>query len=340
MGFNIRNAILIILLIVLLLFGPALMIYSYAHPDFKLPDILSAGSTYAVAVLTVGYVLTTSRQLDIMRDQLDEAKRNRELSNQPLPWIQQIELLIERPRLFTVPNFNYSGSGNEVEYSFYSRYHFEHKVKNIGNSPAVAVDISTILAIPHNDTPLKFGAVSERIDVLEPGEIYPPNTSHNLSHLFASDSKGETLGSLREMHPQKVPYLLLRIIYKNILGGCFLIDNKFIIYPKDDNQYEIIKKWLTSIAAFPIEYKYDINTLYQLRKENKEKCDELYNKIKEKVNNSTIEEDIKLNVIQVPGVLKIQAISIDQYNELMKNLQYGTPLPPIHHSCLKLEPQT
>ena len=320
-----KQGILIGLLIILAIFGPALVIYSSMNPGFNISNILSAGSAYAVALLTVGYVLTTSRQLDLMSAQLEEAKLSRELQNQPLPWIHRIKLIAEKPRVFWGPP---RAAGQHKEYIFYSRYRVKFALKNLGNCPAISMDVSARIVVPQEDGNFDLGPDSEMIYALESGGEYPPDPSIDISLLLSGDVKGVLLDALRETSPAKASHLLLRILYKNILGCCFIIYKEFFIYPEESEHDSIIKGWLTAVTSFPVKYKDDIDSLQRLSAIKSEKGSELFGKLKSEVDESISGDDLELSLVPIPNALEVKVISTDRYIELKKNMRYGTPLSP------------
>jgi hypothetical protein len=289
-----------------------------------MPDILAAGSTYAVSLLTVGYVLTTSRQLDVMADQLEEAKRYRELQYQPLPWINRIDLYVEKPRLFFSPTKNHA----EFDYEFISRYIARSAIKNLGTSPAICIDILAKIIIPQeNKTSVDLNSVSKRIDVLESGEIYPSDIVGSLEHMFSGDEEGKFLNSIRETSPAKIPHFGLKILYKNIMGGCFIISNEFFVHPKNLEQDRVIAKWLGLMASFPVEYKDEIASLKKFDALKSEKSDALFDELKGKLDKIITDANIELILIPL-GTCKVKVISEEEYAKFVERLNYSMPLSP------------
>jgi len=350
---KLMQGILISLFVVLVLFGPGLIIYSYLNPSFNMSSILSAASTYAVALLTVGYVLTTSRQLDVMSNQLEEAKRYRELQNQPLPWIRVIRLSVEKPRFYFSPTENH----NEFDYIFLPRYDVSYSFKNIGASPSINTHISSNILIVDEDetanrmdeTPrginrsikrliaffassrmqsengiLALGAASDRIGALEPGELYPTDTSTCMTNIIPDDGEANFLKSMRNTSPTKLPQLSVEVLYKNIMGGCFISNYTFLVHPKNVEQYDVIAKWIASVISFPIKYKDEIIAIKNFDKTNPEKSDALFEEL---LKRSGIEDD-DIELALRPLAYEVKAISIDQFNASLKELRHPMPLPP------------
>jgi len=290
MNSKIRQGILICLLMLLLLFGPILAIYSIINPNFNMIELLSAGSTYAVALLTVAYVLTTSKQLDVMANQLEEAKRDRELQNQPLPLIYEVKMLLEKPDFYYTPP-----SHPKDPYSAKSRYIVEFNLKNIGNFPALCVDISAQIIVPKNNDVIRLNAsASLRIDALEPSQIIKYDVTSEEGLLFSGDDDYSVLNALIETELEKYPQLLLKVYYRNLLGGCFIVSNVYALYPEEDND-PVLKNWITQISSFSIQYKNELNTLKRIEGTNQEQWTELFDKLNEILKKSLTDKEIMLN---------------------------------------------
>ena len=190
MKIKIYQMVLIGLFVLLLALGVFSFVYSAVQKKYDLINSISAAGTFVIALLTLAYVYITSRQLDIMGEQLKENKKDRELQNQPLPWITSLLLTIENPDFYYSPP--------EQKYEALSRYYTKFKVKNVGGCPAVSVDISATLEIQSGDGTKLFSAASERIETLEEKQMYPQEKQTFYNIMFTEDVKGELLTALRE----------------------------------------------------------------------------------------------------------------------------------------------
>jgi hypothetical protein len=237
--------VLIGLFVLLLALGIFSFVYSAVEQKYDLISSISAAGTFVIALLTLAYVYITSRQLDVMNEQIIENRKDRELQSQPLPWMTSFGVSIEKPKFYYSPP--------QKSHRTLSRYFAIFRIKNVGGCPAVSVDISAVLEIPTGDSTKYFTATSERIETLEEKLTYPLENNQFYDILFSGDVKGEFLTAIREKNPLKLPKISIRILYRNILGGCFKISNRYIIYAKTEDQDSIISDWLSSITSFNIK---------------------------------------------------------------------------------------
>ena len=268
-------------------------------------------SSLEIAILTVFYVCTTSNQLDIMSKQLNEMKKDRELQNQPLPWLQNIHIEIEAPRFYFFPPKN--------RYCFQSRYWAFIKIINFSECPAISIDIFCRIVIKlHNGEEETLVSPAKGIDVLAGNAEYPQVESNRKnSFLFASDSKGSLFNLLRDT--QEMPELHVNIMYKNVLGGCFMIEKKYyLLYPK--NHESLINHWHTDIVSFPTKEKKRLENLLFLKKENPSKEQKEFNEIKNSYNYT--EKSISILAIPIEGALNVMPLSTEEYDKIKNLIPY------------------
>jgi hypothetical protein len=323
MNLNFRQLSLSLVLIVLLAFGVFSLINYFENPELDAITLLSGGSTYVIALLTIIYVMTTSRQLDVMGRQLDEMKRDRELQHQPLPWISQTKIRIEKPQLYHSPS-------KPGKYNVQARYNVDITLKNIGNCPSVNIDASARIAIPMEKNVKYFDSVSESLHVLEEKREYPSSEYESLSFLFADDEEGLFFHALTETSLKKYPILMLRILYRNILGACFGVYNDYLVYLAKRPEHDvIISEWLSGMKSFPIKYKKELKSLMELEKSNLEKWDELFNILKKNFSKSLKDEDVNISAWSIPDSFEIQNISENEYTKFISDISYGSVLPDL-----------
>jgi hypothetical protein len=255
-----------------------------------------------------------------MARQLDETKRDRELQNQPLPWVSQIEVLIEKPRFFYSPP--------DKSYQAMSRYGVNFALKNIGNHPAVCTDVTSRIEIPQEDKALYLDAVSVSVETLEEKQKYPYEKEHKKGFLFADDAEGKMLKALRENDLGKYPRLRFRILYRNVLGGCFVLYNEYLLCPETPEQDSILKNWLSQITSFPIHFKKDLDSLKELKGLKDKRWEELFDRVKAQFADSLNGEDIKLFTWSIPGTFMVRTLSNEEYLKAIKNISYGRIMHP------------
>lgn len=326
-----RSTILYATFTVLFAAGLFLIIYSVASSRFSPITYLSAGSTFIIAFLTAAYVLTTTKQLDVMSKQLDEMKKNRELESQPLPWISEYQFIIERPRLFYSP-----AEPLDERCEAHAMFHAKVKTKNIGNSTAICVDVLSKVHIPEEDTYTHIESRPFRVDTLEEKQEVPPDDGYGIVG-YSSETQEERflLSSLRETNPRRLPRVHFYIYYRNVLGTCFKVYLDCVLLPKDVRQDEILGKWLTRLTAFPIENKRELDQIKQQKRDDTSRIG-IYETIKYKFEHTIEGEDMQLDVIPIPGSFQVTPIDNDEYDRVMGSVGRGVPIPPsggcIHES--------
>ncbi len=175
-------------------------------------------------------------------------------------------------------------------------------------------------------------ATSIRIETLEEKQSYPFGDESDDDFMFTGDLNGNFIKALRENNIKLLPKLHIQTLYKNIIGGCFIIKNTYRIYPKDEEQDTVLSNWLAQITSFPIKYKKDLDRLITDRKLNSDEKDVIYSKMEEDFKNSILgDDDIKKNDVcawALPGASEIHPITEEEYNKYLKDSKYGVRLPP------------
>src|SRR5208282_2534071 len=97
------NIMLWLILSILLLLGAIIINKARTSTSNDWLTYLSSSASFAIALLTVMYVLTTRNQLEVMSMQLKEMRKDRELQNQPLPWPIKLIGKSRTPRFFYSP---------------------------------------------------------------------------------------------------------------------------------------------------------------------------------------------------------------------------------------------
>ena len=316
-----RQTNFIIILIIIIIFGLFIFVYSLVNPNFNAITYLSGGSTFFIAILTIIYVLTTSKQLDVMTSQLNEMKHERELQNQPFPWITSIKMTLEKPDFYYYPP--------EDKYSTSIRTYVDFKLKNIGNFPSICIDVSSKIIIPKDKEPLHINTTSIRIDTIEEKQIYPFSKKEKDNFMFVKNQI-QLLQSLTENNIKKFPRLSFCITYKNIMGGCFMALNEYLILQKTTNQKKIITNWLTKLTSFSIKYKEELEDLKEIKKSDRKNWEKLFNKTRKSFLTSiTNKKGIELLIWAIPGAFIIKSISNEEYKEYTSKLYYSTIIPPV-----------
>lgn len=309
MGTKKINSILIVVSLALIVVFVGCLVYSFFNSEFSFVDTISAVSSFFVAVLTVITVYTTTRQMDFMKQQLDQMRDEQRMSEQPVLDVINPKFEIERPRFYHSPE----------GYSFQARYFFTLKINNLSSYPAIFSDVSAELIIDQGEKELVLGAVSCRLNV-----IAANTTSEVIDIMFAGDTRSRILSALRSLTTSSLPKLKLVITYKSLSGASYVLEHVYLldIREDEDEQSLILKNWHTTITAAPVE---DKETLEMLRKiSSGEKKDEVFDLAKKafdaKLAGGTA---LEVAMIEIPQRFALRSITDEQFNEMMKTHQYG-----------------
>lgn len=240
--------------------------YALIDKSFNVATFVSVASTFAIAILTVTYVSTTTNQLVVMQQQMNESIKSRELAYQPLPIIGIKKFKLQKPRFFYAPP--------DDIHCVLSRYFADFEVKNAGNSPAICVSLLGTLCCydfaakemyefsskMQDKAPRNFSVLGER------------DKRQQQDHLmFINDPAGDFILGLR--NSKKSPILVVETFYKNILGACFLAKQHFTIDTKDKEQDEILANWHANMSSFENRFADELNMLRKIAKtDQKEWC--------------------------------------------------------------------
>ena len=317
-GIKKREKVVLGVLILVIVLGVFSMAYTVRNPERN--AFIAGLATVMIAMLTMGYVYMASRQLDVMGGQLEQMEIERRLQNQPLPYIGKINAWIEKPSLFCSvmeednPNYPYSAN---------ARYWVEPKIRNIGSHPAVSIDVSARIEIPSGDEKLCFLATSISIPTIEEKGDYPISGERGDKFLFAQDSEGALIQALQEKDPYRLPVLSCRILFKNIMGGCFLSTCKYRLSTGDAETASLFINWLSEIKSFWIKYKNDIKELEKLRDSDAPKWKKEYNRFKKSFTESLSGEDVKLLSWAIPGSFAIESLGLEEYEKEIGDISYN-----------------
>ena len=332
---NLSEKIVITALFFLIVVAIALPIMEWFSPNKSMFLVLGGVSTFVIALLTIAYVVTNSKQLSIMKYQLDEMRKNRILEAQPLPIISIDKIYIEPPRFFYSPPTD--------EFSVNARFHANFSVNNKCSFPAVDIDISGWLLIRKNENDSEvYGATSNHFDYLVQENNFSDSNKISKSFMFVRNERGDDSGglleTLRSNNPMGHPYLLVRILYKNFLGACFVVSQAFQVHIKEIEDDEVLRNWHSSLVSFRISHKNDLADLLKMKKENRvNDRDKIFQDIKKKLVGEVGEKNLELISFVVPGKFQITSLSPEEYVKEKEGIQYGQGLPSWFDGCLHTE---
>lgn len=302
------NKALVFILIVLCLAFIGCFVYSFFDSNFSFVNTISSISSFFVAVLTVVYVYTTSKQMDYMKQQLNQMQNDHRMSEQPIIDFEELQFEIERPRLFYTPP--------KDKYSYLSRYCLGLKVSNVSSYPALFVDISAELIIHDKDNELGLGATSRRLNL-----VAASSTSEPVDIMFAGDNNSRIMTALRSHSTSDLPQIHIKACYKSLSGASYLLEHTYWLDIHGDN-IDILKNWHTNIVSAPIEEKETLTFLQKTKKGIDR--DVAFDEAKKRFDKKLLgEKSINVSLIEIPQKFMLKTISDDEYNKEMDAHQYG-----------------
>ena len=299
----------------IIIFLIAIVHLIFSEQNLEPSDYVSSLASLSIVFLTAGYVFITSKQLKAMKDQLDEMKKGREHTSQPITFITPSNVTLEKPRVFFSPP--------EKEYAGHSRLHIECLVSNPGNAPALSVNVCSCVMLQQGDEKNcgSFKSAMEYIDILSMGEVNDKNKT--ISFMFVEDRMGKIIDSIRSGSSTKAPILRICAAYKNMLGACFVCRQAFQLFYNMEKQDETLENWQAQIAAFDSILKNEIKQMNNLYGKNDEGWEEIFKKSKDKSAINIIGEDQKLIAIQIPKSFTTSTLSETKYKNMLSKSYYG-----------------
>ena len=311
MGARKINKILIAVSIVLGITFVGCFVHSVRTPFFSFIDTLSAISSFFVAVLTIIYVYTTSKQMDFMKQQLEQMQKDQRMSEQPILDLAELKFEIERPRFYYTPP--------EDEYSFLSRHHFFMQIHNVSNYPALFVDISAELLVEENEKQLCLGATSRRLNLIAANAV-----SDSVGIMFTGDESNRIMSALRSYSTSGLPKVQLTICYKSLSGASYLLKHTYWLDVSEDSEQDIkiLKNWHSIMTSAPIEEKETLDLLKKVR--GQKKWDTLFEATKERFDKKLMGESaLAICLAEIPQKFSLKAISDEEFEKEIELHQYG-----------------
>ncbi len=305
------NRILIVVSVVLTVAFGGCLFFSLRNPRFNFVNTISSISSFFVAILTIIYVYTTSKQMDFMKQQLAQMQQDQRTREQPILDLEPVEFKIERPKFYYSPPID--------EYSYLARHFFSVRINNVSNYPAVFVDISAQLVISENECELCLDTTSRRINIISSNSI-----SKEIKVMFAHDSQHKMMSALRSDLTSNLPKLKISILYKSLSGANYLLTHTYWIdIAEDDEQsFEILKSWHTALVSAPIEEKEMLEQLKKILDE--ETQNSLFYIAREAFDKKLIGADaLRLHMVEIPQAFSLKTISDDEFNLEIESHQYG-----------------
>lgn len=303
------NKILVFILVVLCLAFIGCFAYSFFDPDFSFVNTISSISSFFVAVLTVVYVYTTSKQMDYMKQQLNQMQTDHRMSEQPIIDFEDLTFELERPRLFYTPP--------EDEYSFLSRYFLWLKIRNVSAYPALFVDISAELIVHDNDKKMGLSTTSRRLNLVAASSVSEP-----IGIMFAGDSDNRILSALRGYSTTDLPQVHINACYKSLSGATYLLEHTYWldIPEESEDSIEILRNWHSTIVSAPIEEKEILTMLKKSETTHETAFDDAKERFDKKLLGET---SLPVSLFEISEKFMLKNISDIEYNKEMDSHHYG-----------------
>jgi hypothetical protein len=253
-------------------------------------------------------------------EQIKESEKNRILQFQPLPTIIKFEAKIEAPKVFReVP---LETPTTKFLPSFLCIYTLEHDLVNIGNSPALSINLQPTVQIINNEGDIKeVKTLYENVDYLKEGEIKEKiNFMYSyLGNELIESLINKNLNVWECKHDKIYTKINMSIIYKNVLGGIFKILQSYEIWSYVDD-FEILKEWLSQLKNAELKYNKHIKDIKDTNNETEKK--QIFDNIKNEFDAKNTVEKINLGIVPIPGTLEIKPLTEKEYKEIEKKIEY------------------
>lgn len=297
-----RNSFIALLIPVLFAVGIGAYFAFLPQELMNLNNFIGYMSSLSTIILVLVYLFTTSQQLNAMGNQLNEMQYTRNVQIQPLLSLNALKTRFELPRYYVGPTTDFR------KMELLSRIFFSAKVQNIGNGPAVAIDVIPKL-VSQEDTLVE--TIGERIECLSLRE----GDSESISIMFLDD-KTKTIETLLEKLRINISMVIL---YKNALNMTFKQEITFVLWGNDERIKEQLKQSLKTAKIAEIDYAEQLNKFEELKKYGRdEEAGKVYDAIKEKVNNQYKGKmEIKLPTAVKAGSFSVSPISQSEYETLL-----------------------
>lgn len=265
-------------------------------------------SSLSTICLVIIYIFTDSRQLQIMKRQLEEMEFSRNIQSQPLPIIDNIN------GVFQLPQFYYGSRNDFKNLLLMCRHIFALKIRNYGNGPAISVYFFPSLK--------NIDRQSKKVETI----IETFGTTVEYITLKEGDVKDETL-DIRDFDNKliellvnkKIPFIEINMVYKNIIGMPYKEQISYSINYEDESDFNVLKNALKLIKTYNIDFNDDLIEYAKFIKQNNtdeavkvmERCrakrDEILGHI------DTI--NFKMEILS--GSFKVNPISEQEYNKIL-----------------------
>jgi hypothetical protein len=252
------------------------------------------------------YIITTSRQLNTMHNQLEEMQYSRGVQIQPLPYFEKPKADLDLPRFYVGPQTDFK------KMELMCMLHVGFSVSNVGNGPAIAIDFLPMICsgsrVKEQIILLKETLCS-RIDCVPSGDRDPKPAEFHFSdkeHKAVEDlARNGRLAFGCEM------------VFKNSLGTAFREQVAFWLTIASEKDLETLTSSLKRIKTAEIDFSKQVKRYKELmnvgRTEEAKKVLDDANALLEK----DLGKQIVLKVETSWGAFDVRPISSSDYQKLL-----------------------
>jgi hypothetical protein len=302
---------LLLVAIVPFIFVIGIVLFFILLPEelLTLTNFIGYMSSLSTTVMVLVYVVTTSRQLNTMSNQLKEMQYSRSVQVQPLPYLETRHASFELPRYYVGPSTDFK----KMELRSYVKASFA--ILNHGNGPAIIVDfIAHLVSGPRG----KKGEILDKDTVTPHVDCVPLKTRNPQEIDFELDDSSDgqhIVEALIKDHRIAISFI---IIYKNALGKPFRENVAFWLNVKSEKDFEMLKSSLKLIRTVGIDFAAQLQKYEKLAIAGRE--DERIAVLEEtnkKINDMFGVSKIDLEAEIAPSTFDVRSISEEEYQGLL-----------------------
>jgi hypothetical protein len=296
--------------------------------SITLNDFIAYMASLSTVIMVLVYIVTTSRQLNAMKDQLSEMQTTRNLQNQPLLLPECTETKIIAPNFWGSPHDSFKEMHLEYPISFKGR------IKNVGNTPAVNVSVfSSVKCLETRGSKLSGRPLCKEDRTITKEESISASRSMEIECVSCGKEDSVEVkfkfsddhALLESMLSQQLTFQLLEmtILYKNLLGGCFRTEATYEIRCSQKGD-EGIKSYLKAIRDAKIDYGKDLAEYKRIMAEGKgrrpKEAEEISKRLRQQFPIKYQLKNISLTLRLDSSLFSVKPISQEDYARVLKTM--------------------
>ena len=189
-------------------------------------------------------------------------------------------------------------------------------MKNESSFAAISVDATSELLIRTEEGKKILHSSSKRIKTLSAGQQI------KIGFLFLDEGKYSVYEALRRVKTKELPIVKTTIIYKNLCGAYFKVENFSTVFPTVEDTQQLIA-WHTAITTATTASKEIIGRMLNMAL-NDPSRDKMFDDMKTAFN-SSFEDTAVLSIDceEEPRAFEIAVISREEYEEILSKHGYS-----------------